>query len=101
MKSHTISVTVDSNTIRVSPDPLVMRRTDEVQWEGKTARRFSIQFGDKTPFDQRELSHDVARGRLQPKTKGRFKYTVVAEDNPSLILDPVIIVEDPPTQSEP
>jgi hypothetical protein len=29
--------------------------------------------------------------------KGRFKYTVVSDENPRLKLDPVIIIDPPPT----
>ena len=97
MKNHTISITVGPESIRVAPDPLIMTTDDDVQWEGVNARRFSIAFDGDGPFQSRELDHATANSRQRPRSRGRFKYTVISEDTPSLRLDPVIIVEDPPT----
>jgi len=101
MKSHKISVTVDNAAIRVEPDPLVMTSDDEVQWAGTTARKFSIVFESGSPFAERELAHALATTTRRPRSKGRFKYTVVSAEDSSLKLDPVIIVEDPPTGGHP
>ena len=101
MRTHKISVTVDADRIHVTPDPLVMHRTDEVHWAGMNARKFSIVFDGDGPFGARELKHAVATGKQKPSAKGRFKYTVVSEDNPGLKLDPVIIVDEPPCRIEP
>jgi plastocyanin len=97
MRTHKISVTVDHNAIRVDPDTLTMTPLDEVHWAGMTARKFSIVFDGNGPFASRELAHAVAHGKHRPRAKGRYKYTVVSEENPSLKLDPVIIVDEPPT----
>ena len=97
MRSHTISVTVDSKAIRVEPETLVMTTVDEIQWMGTNANRFTIEFDGDGPFGSRRLAHAVATGRQKARTQGRFKYTVVSEDNPDLRLDPVIIVDPPPT----
>lgn len=95
--THTISVTVDEGAIRVEPDTLVMTSQDEVQWAGTTPRGFTIEFDGKSPFAERSLPHAMALGKQRPGSTGRFKYTVVSATNPQIKLDPVIIVEDPPT----
>jgi hypothetical protein len=97
MKTHTISVTVDANAIQVQPDTLVMTTLDEAQWAGTNARRFSIEFENEGPFGSRRLAHAQATSRMKPKVKGRFKYSVVSEENPGLRLDPVIIIDPPPS----
>jgi hypothetical protein len=94
---HTIQVTVDPGSIRVKPDSLRMTSADEVQWSGGNARRFRIVFDGAGPFDQADLAHDAAIQAQKPRRKGRFKYSVVAADDPSNRLDPEVIVEDPPT----
>jgi hypothetical protein len=101
MKSHRVSVTVDEGGIRVTPDPLVMSSADDVRWTGMNARKFSIEFDGDGPFEKRNLGHSDATSGQRPKARGRFKYTVVSQDNPGLRLDPVIIVEEPPTGSTP
>ena len=97
MRTHTISVTVENDRIQVTPDPLVMFKTDEACWAGTNARRFSIEFDGDGPFGSRTLAHEVATGVQTPIAKGRFKYTVVSEENPGLRLDPIIIVDEPPS----
>jgi hypothetical protein len=99
MKTHSISVTVDADTIRVSPETLVMTTLDEVQWAATNARRFSIEFDGSGPFVSAQLDHTAAISPQKPKAKGRFKYTVVSEENPGLRLDPVIVVDPPPTST--
>jgi len=101
MVAHRISVTVEPQAIRVEPETLVMTSDDEVQWVTANAREFSIVFDSDTPFGQRELAHAVARERQRPRVKGRFKYTVVSSDDPNLVLDPVIIISDPPSRTDP
>jgi hypothetical protein len=34
----------------------------------------------------------------RPRSRGEFKYAVVSEENPGLRLDPIIVVEEPPTE---
>ena len=97
MRTHTISVTVEQSSIRVEPDSLVMTMQDEVQWTGKNGRRFSIEFDGEGPFGARRLGHAVATTGQKPRAKGRFKYAVVSDENPGLRLDPVIIVDPPPS----
>jgi plastocyanin len=97
MRSHSISVTVDADVIRVEPETLVMTTRDEVRWTGTNARGFSIEFNDDGPFGGRRLTHAAATARQTPRNKGRFKYTVVSDENPGLRLDPVIVVDPPPT----
>jgi hypothetical protein len=101
MRTHKISVTVDNDRIQVNPDPLVMFKSDEVQWAGSNARKFSIEFDGESPFPARELKHAAATAKHQPQANGRFKYTVISEENPGLRLDPVIIVDEPPSRQEP
>jgi hypothetical protein len=101
MPTHKISVTVDPSAIRVTPDPLAMTSADEVHWEGTGPRKFSIVFDQPGAFGKRELSHVEATTRRRPLIRGRFKYTVVAADDPGLRLDPEIIIGDPPTLPPP
>ena len=97
MKTHQISITVDSTSIQVSPETLVMTAVDEVHWKGTNARPFSIAFDGASPFATRELAYEVATTKQRPRTKGRFKYSVISGDNPNVRLDPEVVVEDPPT----
>jgi plastocyanin len=95
--THRISVSVEEGSIRVEPDTLTMSSQDEIHWAGTTSRGFSIEFEGRSPFAERKLSHAQAQGKRRPASTGRFKYTVISDANPGLKLDPVIIVEDPPT----
>jgi hypothetical protein len=99
MPTHSISVTVEADVIRVQPETLVMTTLDEAQWTPTNGRKFTIEFDGDGPFGNRRLDHAAATGRQKPRVKGRFKYTVVSEENPGLRLDPVIIVDPPPTTS--
>jgi len=100
MRSHRIAVTVGPDSIQVVPETLVMSSKDDVQWEATNSRRFSVVFDNEGPFSRRELRHDDATSQHQPRTKGRFKYSVVSEETPGLMIDPVIIVEEPPTGTD-
>ena len=95
MRSHTISVTVGKDSITVQPESLKMTTDDEVQWTG--AKKFSIEFESNGPFGNRRLAHAAASAKQKPRVKGRFKYSVVSEENPRLKLDPDIIVDPPPS----
>ena len=99
-RTHEIAVTVEKDRIQVEPDTLTMTSNDEVYWKGTTPRGFSIVFDGEGPFASREIRHaDATTGRHKPRGKGRHKYTVVSDENPGLELDPVIIIEEPPTGS--
>ncbi len=101
MPTHKISVTVDNDAIRVEPDTLMMTSADEVHWAGTNARKFSIVFDHEGVFGRRELDHATATSRQRARIKGRFKYTVVSNEKPSLKLDPIIVVGDPPSGPNP
>jgi hypothetical protein len=101
MASHQIAVTVDAGSIQVEPETLVMTSLDDVQWAGKNARKFSIEFEGAGPFTLRKLPHADATTKQRPRSKGRFKYTVVSADDPTLKLDPVVVVEEPETGPHP
>jgi hypothetical protein len=101
MKRHKVSVTVEGRGIRVSPDPVFMTSADEVHWGGTGPQRFTVEFDGAGPFPSRMLSHESAAAPQRPKQKGRFKYTVALESDPSVRLDPEVIVGDPPSQPEP
>ena len=101
MKSYTVAVTIGPSSIVVEPDSLVMTTKDEVQWAGRNGKGFSIEFDGNGPFASRMLAHAVATTRQQPRTKGRFKYTVISDENPALRLDPEVIVDPPPTEEHP
>jgi len=97
VRSHNIAVTVEGDAIRVDPETLVMTTQDDVQWSGTNARRFSIEFDGSGPFASRQLDHASATRQQKPRSKGRFKYTVISEEKPDLRLDPVIIIDPPPS----
>jgi hypothetical protein len=101
MRTHKISVTVDSGSIRVDPETLTMNQRDEVHWAGTNPRGFSIVFDSDAAFGRREMPHAVASARQRPRAVGRYKYTVVSADDPALQLDPVVVIEEPPSDSEP
>ena len=101
MNTHRILVTVDKSGIKVAPETLVMTTQDEVHWGCKTSHRFSIEFDGATPFAAAKLTHDTANTKQRPKKQGRFKYTVALESDPSVRLDPVVVVDPPPTHPEP
>jgi len=95
-KTHTIAVTVGKDSIRVEPDTLTMTLRDDVKWSG-SGQKFSIVFDGTGPFATRELGHDAATRSQRPGTKGHFKYSVVSAADPKVKLDPIIIVEEPPS----
>jgi hypothetical protein len=101
MATHKISVTVGDASIQVDPNTLRMTSADEVHWAGTNPKKFSIMFENEGVFGRRELDHATATTRQRARAKGRFKYTVVSSDKPSLKLDPEIIVGDPPTGPNP
>ena len=101
MKTHKITVTVEQAAIRVNPDSLTMTRDDEVHWAGTNPRKFSIVFDGTGPFASRELKHETANSKQKPRATGRFKYSVVSEENPGLRLDPEVVVQDPPSNPVP
>jgi len=101
MKSHSISVTVDGRAISVTPDPLVMTSDDELSWKCSGPQRITVEFDGSGPFESRSLGHDTATRAQRPKQRGRFKYTVSLESDPSVNLDPDVIVEDPPSTPHP
>ena len=97
MRSHSISVTVNAGSITVEPNSLQMTTDDDVQWTGANGKRFTIEFEGSGPFGSSRLAHDVATARQRPQVQGRFKYSVISDDDPGLMLDPVIIIDPPPT----
>ena len=100
-KSHRVDVTVEANAIRVVPETLVMTSDDDVHWAGSNSSKFTIEFEGLGPFADRRLTHDAAATKQKPARKGRYKYTVISVENPALVLDPIIIVEEPPTGPAP
>jgi len=101
MSTHKVSVNVDGRSIRVSPDPLVMTIQEDVHWVCAGPQRFSIEFDGAGPFAARKLAHDAANSPQRPRGRGHYKYTVALESDPSVRLDPEVIVEDPPSKPNP
>ncbi len=101
MRTHTVSVTVGQSSITVRPETQVMTTDDEIQWASGNGRRFSIEFDGPGPFASSRLAHSAASSKQRPRSQGRFKYSVVSEENPALRLDPEIIVDPPPTGEQP
>jgi hypothetical protein len=101
VKTYTVSVTVGQGSITVNPDRQVMTTDDEVQWASGNGKKFTIEFDGAGPFANRRLAFAAATAKQRPRSKGRFKYTVISEDNPTLTLDPEVIVDPPPTGEGP
>jgi len=97
MSTFSISVTVGTSGITVQPDTQVMTTNDDVQWTSANGRRFSIEFDGPGPFATARLDHSAATSKQRPRSLGRFKYSVVSEENPALKLDPLVIIDPPPT----
>src|SRR6185503_19522826 len=100
-QSHTIFITVEDSSISVSPETLLMHSRDEVRFVATNGRRFLIVFDGTGPFARPDLAYAAATQRLRPLAKGHFKYTIISEANPSIQLDPVIIVDVPPSWPPP
>jgi hypothetical protein len=100
-RTHRVAVTVEAKAIRVVPETLVMTSHDEVHWVDSNLKKFTIEFEGLGPFADRRLTHEMATTKRQPERTGRYKYTVISVENPALVLDPIIIVEEPPTGPAP
>jgi hypothetical protein len=98
VKRHKVSVSVQGRTITVSPDSVEMTSADELHWSSPGADRFTVEFEGEGPFANRRLAHDMAASPQRPTRTGRFKYTVALESDPSVSLDPDVIVGDPPSE---
>ena len=98
MKRHKVSVSIQGRTISVSPDPVVMTSADELHWGSSGSDRFTVEFDGAGPFANSRLGHDSATSPQRPTRTGRFKYTVSLESDPSVSLDPDVIVGDPPSE---
>jgi hypothetical protein len=74
-----------------------MDLTSKIKWrlavEGKA---FWIVFEDRTPFDRHVISLTELAAMGEPLLPGVFKYHVVLDEDRTVRLDPVIII-DPPT----
>ena len=101
MNTHKVQVKVEGRTLRVSPDPVVIQSADELQWSCASPDRFSIEFDGEGPLASRRLDHAAATRPQRPRGSGRFKYTVVLESDPSVRLDPEVIVDQPPGNPNP
>ena len=100
-KTHKVSVTVEGRSIRVSPDPLIMTSEDEIHWGCSTPHRFTVEFDGTGPFASKKLGHDAATSPRKPTARGRFKYTVALESDPTVQLDPEVVVGEPPSKPGP
>jgi len=100
MAQHVIHVKLTKGGITVSPDPLRMVSWDEVVWKVQDQGRLRIEFDGSSPFAGKALAHDQATAPNRPRdeAKGNYKYTVIDEGDPGNRLDPVIIIDPPPTQ---
>ncbi len=97
--ANTITVTVGQESIQVAPMVLTITNEEEVVWASGSSARFTIAFEapEGSPFTESELDYETATTPQQPlpSTVGSFKYTVYAEADPSVMLDPVIVIEEP------
>lgn len=96
MAQKSISVSIKNGEIDVSPDRLVMTTQDDVKWKIDGKRRFKFEF-DRDPGFGRSLGHNQAVAGRRPTKEGQYKYTVIAEDDDAVRLDPIIVVEEPET----
>ena len=98
MKTYTVAVTVGKESISVHPDRQKMTVEDEIKWASGNGKRFTIEFEGAGPFANPRLAFAAATAQQRPRVEGIFKYTVISEENPSLRLDPDIVVDPPPTR---
>lgn len=101
MSTHKVTVSVQGREIRVSPDPIMVTSADELHWACPGGQRFAIEYDGAGPFAARKLAHDAASSPQKLRQKGRFKYTVSLESDPSIQLDPEVVVGDPPSTTGP
>ena len=95
-KNETINVTVGDTKITVDQMTVRLDYKDTVKWKSTSGKPFTIEFKNKkTPFDKDKFSFDEAAKERSPRRdvkKDHYKYSVISG---SLILDPLIIIEDP------
>jgi len=95
-----INVTVSGRSISVDVEQCGLKHQDTVVWASTTGDAIRIEFTGESPFDAASLSYAEATTARSPRRDAEmsdYKYDVVLESDPSIRLDPIIIVEDPPT----
>ena len=98
MATHTVTISIEGRSISVDKPKVKMGELDDLQWRGNEG--FSIEFDSpRSPFGQ-VLDHARAQGLNRPQVgyiAGSYKYTVISDRDKSIKLDPVIIIDPPPT----
>jgi hypothetical protein len=95
--THQVAVTVEAHAIRVKIETLVMTSDDDA-WPART-RRNSRSSSTAQAHSPTAPTHDAAKRRQKPRT-GRKVHGDLGRE-PALVLDPIIIVEEPPTGPAP
>ena len=97
MSLHVVNVTIQGKTITVDLDPVRIHDQSTIQWVGNEP--FSITFKETGPFGAR-LSHSQAQEPRKPNQgwHGRYKYTIISDQDSSIVLDPIVIVDPGPTK---
>lgn len=99
-RSVTINVTVGETSISVDPDTCHVKRAQDIQWAAVNSQPFRIEFANESPFQEMVLDFSAATTPRQVRSEAEmkdYKYTVVSERNPGVKLDPIIIIDDPPS----
>ncbi len=96
MAIKTITVSMNGDSIQVTPDPLVLKKiqNDKAKWEGNPSNLdFYVCFREKTPFKHRHFHKNRPQsGPIEielSQTEEYFKYSVEIGD---IVLDPGIII---------
>jgi hypothetical protein len=98
--SAVINVTVTETGISVDPDRCRIRRAQSVRWAAVNNEPFRIEFLDESPFEVKVLDFSAATtpSEVTPYAEMReYKYTIVSNRNPTVKLDPIIVIDDPPS----
>ncbi|NNF06124.1 MAG: hypothetical protein HKN21_05135 [Candidatus Eisenbacteria bacterium] len=103
MAEKVVHVTVGEDSISVDPETIHMRREDRLRWVGKNPKRFAVVFEKDSPFDEVEIDDEKVKRSQQPRRNAEFmkyKYTVISTENPSVMLDPLVIIDPPDTNPD-
>ncbi len=93
--AYVIEVTINGDVITVDQDPLKVHQGEKVLWTTKGSETFTIMFKDQGPFWTEVLTFDAATSPQHALNQGHHKYSVVKDSNPTIRLDPMVVVDPP------
>jgi len=96
---HLIRVTVEKDAIVVDPETVEADTTDQIRWESTNGKKFRIHFENGvTCLDKIDLTHAEATEFRRPPESVKldtYEYTVIADADPDLQVDPYIKIKSP------